>query len=198
MVIRPDSGDPADIICGTVREFGKGNTPAEKGSIELLWDEFGGTVNDKGFKVLDSHVGLIYGDAMNFARIDDICERLAEKGFSIEPVVFGLGSFGYQYQTRDTFGFAMKATNVVIEGDEKPIFKDPKTDNGLKKSLKGRIGVYDRCNPDTGKSELVAIDGQSKDRYVKGTNLLKTVWKDGEFVRKVGFDEIRNNAGLVL
>lgn len=194
LVIRPDSGDPADIICGTVRRMGAGRTPAEKGAIELLWDEFGGSINVKGFKVLDSHVGLIYGDAMNFARIDDICERLAEKGFSIEPVVFGLGSFGYQYQTRDTFGFAMKATNVVINGAEKAIFKDPKTDNGLKKSLKGRLAVVKNAS-----GSLVAVDQLTAEfnPYVSN-DLLTTVWKDGKFTREVGFDEVRRNAGWVV
>jgi len=195
LVIRPDSGDPADIICGTARKFGVGNTPAEKGAIELLWDEFGGTVNEKGYRVLDEHVGLIYGDAMNYARIDDICARLEAKGFSIDPLVFGLGSFGYQYQTRDTFGFAMKATNVVIDGVETAIFKDPKTDNGLKKSLKGRIAVL--RDP---AGELFAIDEQSdyELRMLGDENLLKTVWKDGEFVREYGFDEVRANAGWVV
>jgi nicotinamide phosphoribosyltransferase len=200
LVIRPDSGDPADIICGTERSYSNGNInmyPEEKGAIELLWETFGGTVNEKGFKVLDSHVGLIYGDAMNFERINDICQRLHDKGFSIEPVVFGLGSFGYQYQTRDSYGFAMKATNVVIDGVEKAIFKDPKTDNGLKKSLKGRIMVF---KDPTG--EIYAQD-ECNSAFIRanepfGENLLETVWKDGKFVKELGFDEVRKNAGLVV
>lgn len=201
LVVRPDSGDPADIICGTVRGEDRDQymphlvTPAQKGAIEILWDIFGGTVNEQGYKVLDEHIGLIYGDAMNYARIDDICERLEAKGFASTNVVFGIGSFNYQYQTRDTFGFAMKATNVVIEGEEKAIFKDPKTDNGLKKSLKGRIRVTRGMN-----GELVAEDQviPGAEGYVgTGTNLLKTVWKDGEFVKEYTFDEIRANAGLV-
>lgn len=191
LVIRPDSGDPADIICGTVG-FYDGNrsslTPPEKGAIEMLWDEFGGTVNDKGYKVLDSHIGLIYGDSMNYTRINDICRRLENKGFSIEPLVFGLGSYGYQYQTRDTFGFAMKATNVTINGVETPIFKDPKTDDGLKKSLKGRIGVVRTQHG------IVAIDQLPGKTTDKGDDLLQTVWKDGKFVREWGFDEVRANA----
>jgi nicotinamide phosphoribosyltransferase len=206
LVIRPDSGDPADIICGTkitdvdyngvttkdrVRKDGEANTPEEKGVIELLWDEFGGTINEKGYKVLDSHVGLIYGDAMNYERINDICARLEAKGFSMESVVFGLGSFGYQYQTRDTFGFAMKATNVTINGEEKAIFKDPVTDDGLKKSLKGRIVV--RRNEFDG--NITALDEVSKEDAERlDDNLLTTVWKDGKFVVKVGLDEVRANA----
>ena len=193
LVIRPDSGDPADIICGTepALDVDEINTPAEKGAIETLWNEFGGTVNDKGYKVLDSHVGLIYGDSMNFQRINDICRRLEAKGFSSENVVFGLGSYGYQYQTRDTFGFAMKATNVTIDGVETPIFKDPKTDDGLKKSLKGRISVH--VDPETGR--LFAVDeGRGVEDEDLNPDLLQTVWKDGKFVREWGFDEVRENA----
>jgi nicotinamide phosphoribosyltransferase len=190
LVIRPDSGDPADIICGTDRLLG-GDTPEAKGAIELLWDLFGGTVNEKGYKVLDPHIGLIYGDSMNFQRVNDICKRLAQKGFSSEAVVFGLGSYGYQYQTRDTFGFAMKATNCTIKGEEVEIFKDPKTDDGLKKSLKGRIGVYE--NPETGK--LYALDqGEAPADPDLTPDLLQTVWKDGKFVVEHGFDEIRARA----
>lgn len=196
LVIRPDSGDPADIICGTVREFGKGTTPEEKGSFEVLWDLFGGETNDLGYKVLDSHIGLIYGDSMNPDRIKDICERLAAKGFVTTGWVAGIGSYNYQYQTRDTFMFAMKATNVTIEGDEKAIHKNPKTDSGMKKSLKGRIAVVE--NRDTG--ELVAYDDSAADLRETaqeiGLDLLETVWKDGKFLREYTFDEVRENAGF--
>lgn len=214
LVIRPDSGDPADIICGTQivntfqdhrdmtgqltttirdRKFGEGKTPEEKGAIELLWDEFGGTVNEQGYKVLDEHVGLIYGDSMNFDRVNEINRRLAEKGFASTNWVAGLGSYGYQYQTRDTFGFAMKATNVTIEGEDRAIFKDPVTDNGLKKSLKGRISVHKDQS-----GNLFALDeGKGGDAHVANPDLLQTVWENGEFVKRVGFDEVRRNTGLV-
>ena len=207
LVVRPDSGDPADIICGTSRvldpeelEFDK--TPQEKGAIELLWDEFGGTINKQGYKVLNPAVGLIYGDAMNFGRITDIVERLAAKGFASTNLVFGIGSFNYQYQTRDTFGFAMKATNVVIDGEEKAIFKDPKTDSGLKKSLKGRVVVAKTEYADDGADgPLTAYDDSQvvmRDEIARtGGNLLQTVWKDGKFVKEYTFDEVRANTGLV-
>lgn len=191
LVIRPDSGDPADIICGT-SEFLGGSTPEQKGSIEIMWDLFGGTVNEKGFKVLDSHIGLIYGDSMNFGRVNDICRRLAKKGFSTEAVVFGLGSYGYQYQTRDTFGFAMKATNVTIDGEEIAIYKDPKTDDGLKKSLKGRIVVVE--DPERNFALTALDEGQRPEDEHLNPDLLETVWKDGKFVKELGFDEVRARA----
>ncbi len=196
LVVRPDSGDPADIICGTETLENQSTNPEERGSIQVLWDTFGGTVNDAGYKVLDPHIGLIYGDSMNYDRVKDISERLMAKGFAATNWVAGLGSYGYQYQTRDTFGFAMKATNVTINGEEKAIFKDPKTDNGLKKSLKGRIVVVD--GNDHG--ALVAIDDASpKTRQWaldNGDDLLETVWKDGKFLKRLGFDEVRANAGF--
>jgi len=205
LVIRPDSGDPADIICGLNTSKRPGaiddhTSEAEfKGAIELLWDEFGGTVNEQGYKVLDPHVGLIYGDAMNPERITDICERLAAKGFATTSLVFGIGSFNYQFNTRDTFGFAMKATNVTINGKEKAIFKDPVTDSGLKKSLKGRIAVVPSIGAWGNDGPLVALDDENAqtrdDEMAQGRDLLQTVWKDGEFVKTYSFDEVRANAG---
>ena len=138
VVIRPDSGDPADILCG--------NPEAEreverKGVIEALWDIFGGKVNEKGYKELDPHIGAIYGDSITLARAENICARLKAKGFASTNVVLGIGSFTYQYNTRDTFGFAMKATYGEVAGEGREIFKDPITDNGTKKSAKGLLRV---------------------------------------------------------
>lgn len=152
VVIRPDSGDPADIICGTdlftseivspLSDMSPVQTPAEQGAVELLWETFGGTINDKGFKVLDPHIGLIYGDSITLERADDILRRLQEKGFAASNIVFGVGSFTYQYVTRDTFGMAVKATAAVVDGKELELFKDPITDDGTKKSAKGYLQVY--------------------------------------------------------
>jgi nicotinamide phosphoribosyltransferase len=194
LVIRPDSGDPSDILCGIPGSYAEGvKTPAEKGVVELLWDEFGGTITETGHKLLDSHIGVIYGDAINFDRARDILQRLEAKGFASANVVFGMGSFGYQYQTRDTFGFAMKATNVVINGVEKPIFKDPVTDSGTKKSLKGRLVVV----KDENGNPLSLDESHAEIRDIaeaNGMNLLTTVWKDGIFIKSYTFDEVRANA----
>lgn len=159
VVIRPDSGDPVDIICGTARysdreayeidridpnESTRNRTPESKGLIECLWDTFGGTINDKGYKVLDSHIGAIYGDSITLDRAREICKRLKDKGFASTNIVFGIGSFTYQYNTRDTFGFAMKATYVEVDNIGRPIFKNPKTDDGTKRSAKGLLSVERR------------------------------------------------------
>lgn len=138
VVIRPDSGDPVDIICGN--PDGK-NEPERKGVIELLWDIFGGQINTKGFKELDPHIGAIYGDSITLNRATAICERLKAKGFASTNVVLGIGSYTYQYNTRDTFGFAMKATYGEVQGEGRAIFKNPITDDGTKKSAKGLIKI---------------------------------------------------------
>lgn len=99
-------------------------------------------MTEKGFKQLDSHIGVIYGDAITISRCQEICERLAAKGFASTNIVFGIGSYTYQYNTRDTFGFALKSTFTVIKGEERKIFKDPKTDSGnFKKSQTGLVLV---------------------------------------------------------
>ena len=116
LVVRPDSGVPEDIVCGDINA--PEDSPERKGVIELLWETFGGTINSKGYKVLDPHIGCIYGDSITLARADEICKRLKDKGFASSNIVFGVGSFTYQYNTRDTFGFALKATYVVVNGEE--------------------------------------------------------------------------------
>lgn len=117
-------------------------TPEQKGSIELLWEVFDGKVNELGYKELDPHIGLIYGDSITLERQQLILEGLKQKGFAANNVVLGIGSFTYQFVTRDTYGFAVKSTYVIVDGVEIPIYKDPKTDNGMKKSAKGLLQVY--------------------------------------------------------
>lgn len=121
----------------------------EKGSFECLWDVFGGTINDNGYKVLDPHIGMIYGDSITLERQSEILNRLKVKGFTADNLVLGIGSFTYEYVTRDTYGMAMKATNVVTEDENgnptsQAIFKDPATQAGKgfsKKSAKGYLRV---------------------------------------------------------
>lgn len=205
LVIRPDSGDPVDILCGDITiavENGGIETPASKGVIELLWDVFGGTVNEQGYKVLDSHIGAIYGDSITLERANQICDRLEKKGFASTNVVFGVGSFTYQYNTRDTFGFAMKATYVELTqtvndsgiGETgtmdkqvtvgRNIFKDPITDDGTKKSATGLLTVYDNYE-----GGLTLIDKASWETENEGK--LQTIYKDGRFNNITTLTQIR-------
>lgn len=133
--------DSSDYICELYIEDEFEVPEAEaKGAVECLWDIFGGTVNDKGFKVLNPKVGLIYGDSITPQRAIDICERLKAKGFASSNIVFGIGSYTYNYTTRDTLGSAIKATYAEVNGEGFDIFKAPKTDSG-KNSAKGLLSV---------------------------------------------------------
>jgi nicotinamide phosphoribosyltransferase len=184
LVVRPDSGDPVKIICGD------GESPnglIRKGSVEALWDIFGGTINSKGYKVLDHHIGLIYGDSITPERAERIFDLLEYKGFSSENVVFGVGSYSLGYHSRDTFSFALKATYTVIDGVEKFIFKDPKTDSGIKKSQKGMVAVVE------GFGQLRCVDGlsQADKESVREHDLLEDVFVNGKLVRDETLSEIR-------
>lgn len=198
VVIRPDSGDPVDIICGkqiyipqeyeseeeeieTKKEL---KSPICKGVIELLWDVFGGTINEQGYKVLDSHIGAIYGDSITIERAEEICKRLEAKGFASTNIVLGVGSFTYQFNTRDTFGFAMKATYVVVNGEGREIFKDPITDDGTKKSATGLLHVTK-----SNENGYMLVDKVTWDNEANGE--LQTIYKDGEFFNQTTLTEIR-------
>jgi len=197
LVIRPDSGDPVDILCGDISQYRyeleegetRLNGPKEKGVIELLWDVFGGEVNEQGYKVLDPHIGAIYGDSITIDRADEICRRLESKGFASTNVVLGIGSFTYQYNTRDTFGFAMKATYVEVDGEGREIFKDPITDDGMKKSATGLLQVY-RMVGSHGKSNYILKDKVSWED--EGDGELQTLYIDGRFRNLTTLTEIRN------
>ena len=231
LVIRPDSGDPVDIICGkNVKRYSKtkdgiyednvlgeffeqGQSINEgKGVIELLWDIFGGKINEYGYKELDPHIGTIYGDSITLDRAQQICKRLKAKGFASTNVVFGIGSFTYQYNTRDTFGFAVKATygevlkssfnkvggidsrgNVYDEQhlsqklESREIWKDPITDDGTKKSAKGLLYV----GWDADKKEYYLKDQVTKKMYESDHNALQPVFKDGKLLIEWTLQEIR-------
>lgn len=186
VVFRPDSGDPVAILCGTGADddMRADRSPEEKGSVEVLWEIFGGTVNEKGYKVLDPHVGLIYGDSITLARADEILRRLEAKGFASSNVVFGVGSFTYQYNTRDTFGFAMKATWGAVNGKGRMIFKEPKTDSGLKRSARGLLRVERDAQ-----GELQLHDEQTWEQEKTGE--LKTRFLDGKLYNVDHFEQIR-------
>ena len=182
VVIRPDSGDPVLIICGD--PDAPVGTPEHKGAIECLWEVFGGTITPRGYKLLDAHIGLIYGDSITTERQKQILNRLKDKGFASYNVVLGIGSYTYEYVTRDTFGFAMKATFGEVNGIGRAIFKDPKTDNGTKKSAKGLMKVIKN---NVGKYELV--DDVTWQQEAEGE--LKTVFRDGTLTKDWTLEEVR-------
>lgn len=188
LVIRPDSGIPEDILCG---DPNAASVYARKGIVECLWDLFGGTTDrETGVRTLDSHIGAIYGDSITEARAREICKRLLAKGFASTSVVLGIGSYTYQYVTRDTYGFAVKATWAMVNGRERMLFKDPLTDNGTKRSARGRIAIQ-------------SIDGQlhmkdglvldAHEQLYGDSDQLQPVWRDGVFQCEWTLAEVRKN-----
>lgn len=205
VVIRPDSGDPVKIITGYTKdevifegdyeiidkETNKSlyqtnldnGSQVYAGAYETLWNIFGGTINEKGYKVLNPKIGLIYGDSITYQRQQEILARLEAKGFAASNLVLGIGSFTYEYVTRDTYGFAMKATYGEINGVGKDIYKDPKTDEGLKKSAKGLLMVYEKEN------QLHLKDQCTLEEEQQG--LLEPVFYNGKLLKNESFETIR-------
>ena len=180
MLMRGDSGDCVEVVTQTVFK---------------LWDQFGGTINSKGFKVLDPHVKAIYGDSITIQRCEEIYKILMEHGFACSNVALGVGSFSMQCIeedgilkpfTRDTFSSCIKATYCEIDGKPYPIFKNPK-DGGFKKSQKGCCVVS--YNGD----ELVYEDEYTwTEAVVNYKNELRTVFVNGVFIEKQSLSEIRD------
>jgi nicotinamide phosphoribosyltransferase len=145
----------------------EGDTPQDQvlWIAQQLWNGFGGTVNSKGYKVLDSHVGIIYGDSLTEVDIKNILETLKKNGFSAETCVFGCGSYLVRKLNRDTMRFAFKCSAQKRNGIWHDIYKSPK--DITKASKKGRFD-------DTGD--------------------LTTVFENGAIVNTYSFEEIRKNA----
>lgn len=182
VVIRPDSGDPVKILCGNP-DATPGSTEY-KGVVESLWDTFGGTENAKGFKVLNPRIGAIYGDSITYERANEIADLLAAKGFASSAVVFGIGSYTYQYSTRDTYKSAIKCTYSEVDGEGVNVLKDPITDDGTKKSATGRLAVLSKMN-----GEMYLVQKATPEQEAK--SLLQPVWENGEFIRFQSFHDVR-------
>jgi len=177
MLMRGDSGDCVEVVTKTVFK---------------LWDQFGGTVNSKGYKVLDPHVKAIYGDSITVQRCEEIFEILKNAGFACSNVVLGVGSFSMHCIeednilkpfTRDTFSSCIKACYAEIDGKCYPVFKNPK-EGGFKKSQKGLCYVYEE------EGELKYKDEYTSENIPEG-NLLRTVFKDGKMIVDYTLDEIK-------
>lgn len=155
-----------------------------KGCVALLHEQFGAAKNSKGFYELNPKVGLIYGDSITIDRCKAICDQLMRKGYASTNLVYGIGSYTYQYNTRDTFSIACKATWVQINGVEHEIFKDPITDDGTKKSAKGLLCVYEEDG------KLLLKDQATHEE--EESSLLEDVFIDGAELNSHSLSEIRN------
>lgn len=176
LVIRPDSGDPVQTL---------------KQIFHILWDKFGGTTNDKGFKVLDPHVRVIQGDGVNYESISDICNMMIEEGFSIENIAFGMGGALLQKVDRDTQKFAFKCSSITINGEEAEVRKNPIEINekgervqSFKKSKAGRLKL---------------VNGQTVEHShdEEGDELVE-VFLNGKVMKEWTFEEVRERAQVEI
>jgi nicotinamide phosphoribosyltransferase len=166
-VIRPDSGDPVEVVFKVV---------------EILSSKFGTSINSKGYKLLNN-VRVLQGDGIDGLMIKAILDKLVEAGYSADNVFFGMGGQNLQKVDRDTQKFALKCSAIKINGTWQAVQKDPITDSG-KRSKPGRVtlyktnGVYHSGVEDWPKSELI------------------TVFENGKAYNRISLDEIRINTGL--
>jgi len=173
-VIRPDSGSPKPVILKC---------------LDILWDKFGGTTNEKGYKVLDPHVRMIQGDGVDLFAIEDILEAMKVAGWSADNIAFGMGGGLLQKLNRDTQKFAFKCSAIKRDGKWNDVYKDPITSD-FKKSKKGRLVLAG------GKTFPISV---FEEPVVAGLyNELEPVFKNGTLLRDQTLDEIRKitNSGV--
>lgn len=185
--IRPDSGNPVRIICGD--DHMPSDSPEGKGTLRLLKEIFGARKNAKGFWVIDDHVRMIYGDAVTASITESVCKWCTyDEYFSIENIAFGIGAYTYQYVTRDTRGYAIKATDAVFEDmGELPLYKAPKTDPG-KKSPKGCIAIFTDS-----RGVIQMVDNLSMEEAIAYPGqMLEPKFIDGELMNYEDVYQIRN------
>jgi nicotinamide phosphoribosyltransferase len=161
-----------------------------KGSIDCLWSIFGGTVNSKGYKELDPHIGAIYGDSITLERQEQILQKLKDKGFSSTNVVLGIGSYSYQGTTRDTHSLAMKATWCMVNNKGIDIYKSPKTDSN-KSSAKGLLMVTK-----VGESQYELKDECTRKEEERGC--LQEVFLNGRLMLETDLLDVRYFIGKEL
>lgn len=171
-VLRPDSGDPVETMVKLS---------------QVLWAHFGGTHNEKGFKVFDPHIGLLWGDGIDPAGIEEILEACIAAGFCASNYVFGMGGGLLQKINRDMQRFAFKCSAQMRNGEWHDIYKDPL--DSSKVSKKGRLQL--ERNAKTGEFYTTALMGTGKNDMPM--NLLKTVYDGGLTWHKYTFDEVRAN-----
>lgn len=181
LVIRPDSGH----VINTLKEI-----------FNILFDKFGYTINDKGYKVLPPQVRVIQGDGVNIESIREIYEMLDAEKISPENLALGMGGKLLQADiNRDTQNFATKACFAIVDGEERNIVKSPTEmdENGnlsksFKKSKQGKLKLVK--NEDGTYRTVTSMDGD----YDIVKDELVEVFRSGEILREWTFEEVRERA----
>lgn len=193
-VIRPDSGDQLHIVCGDPN----GKTEAErKGTLILLDEVFGHTLNSKGYKVLNDKIGCIFGDGFVLDKTEKILEEMKKIGYASSNLVIGQGSWSYFFLdgkvlNRDFHNWGYKLNWIDVNGHPYNIYKDPITDeHSFKKSAKGLLYV----GRDSITNEYYLEDQVSWQQESQGE--LRTVFEDGKLLIDENFSTIRERLNSV-
>ncbi len=180
LVVRPDSGDPVDVVHQCV---------------SLLDEAFGHTVNSKGYKVLN-HVRVIQGDGINPTSIRAILERITSYGYATDNLAFGMGGALLQRLDRDTQKFALKCSAARVDGEWIDVYKDPVTDKG-KTSKRGRMTLVQHREYGHFKTVPVPPEAESLEQAAKPMgydDAMVTVWENGRLVSDWTFAQVRERA----
>jgi len=176
LVIRPDSGDAVQVLVA-------GN----QNVMDILWERFGGTVNCKGYKVLDPHVRVIQGDGVTIESIDAILHAMQRKGYSADNIAFGSGGALLQQLNRDTQKMAFKCSAIEKNGQWESVWKSPITDIG-KQSKKGQVTTF------RSKSGGFYAGDKRNPMGDGWDNGMVEVFRDGKILKEYTFAEVRENA----
>ena len=175
-MIRPDSGDPVMTL---LKIF------------EILFDKFGFSINEKGYKVLPPQLRVIQGDGVNYEAIKSIYKALKENGISAENLVLGMGGALLQKVDRDTERFALKCSHATINGREVNVEKSP-----TEMDASGHITESFKKSK-AGFLKLVKINGAFKtvnqDEHNDLPDYLQTIFENGELVNEISFEQAREN-----
>ena len=152
-----------------------------------LWNLFGGTINKKGFKVLDPHIGGIYGDGLKPDEIKECIIALMEAGFSAETFVYGMGGGLLQKHNRDTQRSAFKCSAQLRNGKWEDVYKKPL--DITKASKRGRLKLVWEGGAH-GKTLVTVPESDPRE------DVLVTVFEAGEIVKDWKWEEVKANAEI--
>lgn len=170
LVIRPDSGNPREVVLKV---------------LEILGRKFGYETNGKGYRVLNDRVRIIQGDGVNYWTIQDTLTAMIRAGWSADNIAFGMGGALLQQLNRDTQKFAFKCSSIVVNGEDREVFKDP-VEGHDKASKRGRLALYQtRGKWYTGRTGNGDAPG----------DVLEPVFKDGEVLLQFNVKDVREKAG---
>lgn len=211
IVVRPDSGDPKCTLFGYKKEdmndsyYNILNSVKEdmnismedsiellnKGVFGILFDKFGYTINNKGFKVLNDQIGILQGDGVSMKVIEDIYIRMVLDKIDTMTLVFGSGGKNLQAHDRDEQKYAIKATHVIVNDNNINVQKKPATDPG-KESKTGYLKLNKTGHNWNNYETISSTDG----RYNDINDYLETVYINGDIIKEYTFDEVIENCKI--